>query len=247
MFGKHKMSLWCADAMLLNSQQIFTSTKPHRWQGGDDAEPSNLLDYSWFIPWQPLQRCSFLHHIVWVKTAVRTVLYLKLDRLWSEVLQRSPCAGSITAPCLPGDSCRQLFVTTVWLRVSQWLLLIRVGFLNTILLASLNLKMRSFSKGDRIVTLIQVWSHFPAPPYNRSRNITHSLCLFVCLCGHRVARALAWLHFAALKAELVCCRLSWPNKVTDVLYFYLYLFLFFYLNKCSQPFRPDSVQLPPVL
>lgn len=104
MFGKHKMSLWCADAMLLNSQQIFTSTKPHRWQGRDDAEPSNLLDYSWFIPWQPLQRCSFLHLIVWVKTAIRTVLYLKLDRLWSEVLQWTPCAGSITAPCLPGDS-----------------------------------------------------------------------------------------------------------------------------------------------
>lgn len=69
--------------------------------------------------------------------------------------------------------------------------------------------------GDRILTLNQVWSNFPAPPYNHSRNITHSLCVYVCLRGHRVARALAWQHFVALKAELVRCSLSWPNKVAD--------------------------------
>ncbi len=51
--------------------KYLPAQKPHRWQGRDDMEPSNLLDYSWFIPWQPLQKCSFLHHIVWAKTAMR--------------------------------------------------------------------------------------------------------------------------------------------------------------------------------
>ncbi len=51
--------------------KYLPAQKPHRWQSQDNIEPSNLLDYSWFIPWQPLQRCSFLHHIVWVKTAMR--------------------------------------------------------------------------------------------------------------------------------------------------------------------------------
>lgn len=42
-------------------------------------------------------------------------------------------------------------------------------------------KMRSCSTGDRILTLNQVLSHFPAPPFNRSRNITHCVCLCVCV------------------------------------------------------------------
>lgn len=47
--------------------KYLPAQKPHFWQGCDSTEPSNLLDYSWFIPWQPLQRCSFLHHTLWVE------------------------------------------------------------------------------------------------------------------------------------------------------------------------------------
>lgn len=60
---------------------------------------------------------------------------------------------------------------------------------------SLNLEMRSFSWGNMILTLNQVWSTVSRSTLNHTRNITHSPCLRT-LCVSVCARVhvFVWLH-----------------------------------------------------